>query len=173
MRVSLRLLQPDDAAAIEPWLAEAVAAVDGVRPGPGTPATLAAFGATVSARWPGAAIEVVITEEHGPIGLIVHRVAKPDGPGKATLLIGALAVRAGLRNLGYGAEAVVRLEEMYPGATVCAAIPRFNGLAIYFWLRVGYRPVRLDEDAELARDPERLWMVRGVSPSASGGSPAR
>jgi GNAT superfamily N-acetyltransferase len=77
-----------------------------------------------------------------------------------TLEILALAVRRPLRNLGYGAEAVEELEQQEPAGAYLAAVPRTNGLAIYFWLRVGYRPLRVEEDRERARDPATLWMHR-------------
>jgi len=173
VRVTLRPLLHTDAADIEPWLAEAAAAVDGVRPAADTPATLVAFERLVSTRWPGATIEAMLVEKVEVAGLLAWRRSTTLGDHASAIVIEALAVRAGLRNLGYGAEAVYRLEAAHPQARVYAAIPRMNGLAIYFWLRAGYRPLRLDEDATLVHDPERLWMVNGLSPSASGASPAR
>lgn len=172
-RVALRPLRPEDAPAVEPWLAEAVAAIDGVRPTAATPASLSAFREVAAGRWPGAAIDVIIADRHGVNGLLVWRIRSASSRAGPAVEIDALAIRAGLRNLGYGAEAVLCLEAVHPSATMLAAVPRLNGLAIYFWLRMGYRPVRLDEEATLARDGERLWMVRGFNPSGTVGSPAR
>jgi GNAT superfamily N-acetyltransferase len=171
--VALRPLHPEDAPAVEPWLAEAVAAVDGDRPTAATPASIRVFREVTADRWPGAAIDVIIIDGHGVNGLLVWRMRSTSSKEGAVVEIDALAIRAGLRNRGYGAEAVLCLEAAHPSATMLAAVPRLNGLAIYFWLRIGYRPVRLDEDATLARDDERLWMVRGFNPSGTVWSPAR
>jgi hypothetical protein len=55
---------------------------------------------------------------------------------------------------------VESLEDLHPARTYLAASPRANGLAVYFWLRTGYRPVRDDEVPALVRDPDHLWMIR-------------
>ncbi len=162
-----------DYAAVAPWLVEAVAAVDGVKLSSDPRATPAAFEHLVSARWPGATVEAVLMNDGAVVGMLAWRRSTSTTRSSEGLVIEALAVRAGLRNLGYGAEAVYRLESAHPDARVYAAIPRTNGLAIYFWLRVGYRPVRLDEDAALVHDSDRLWMVNALSPSAAGASSAR
>jgi hypothetical protein len=207
--VSLRRLRPVDGTTVAPWLAEVLAAVDGVKPSVDTPASLAEFESFTGARWPSATVEAVVVEGKKVAGVLVWRPLRQverrgsselmqdrerpspsqgDGPGvmvdtsitlpegvlsRSAVVIDALAIRAGLRNLGYGAEAVYCLEATYPDAQVYAAIPRFNGLALYFWLRVGYRPVRLDEDPAMVHDPRRLWVVSGLTPGASGALPAR
>ena len=172
-RVALRPLLPADNADVDPWLQDAMAAVDGVKPSADTPASLAALGPHVNARWPGATVEAVIVEA-SVAGLLVWRPARPrPRVSQPAFAIEALTVRAGLRNRGYGAEAVYCLEAAHPGARVKAAVPRFNGLAIYFWLRVGYRPVRIDEDAALAQDPDRLWMINALNLGPSGASSVR
>ena len=174
-RVMLRPLTRAAADAVAPWLAEAIAAVDGRKAGPDTPASLGEFCTRARQRWPGARIDAVVADGRGVVGVLVRRAldAPPRRGDARAVVIDALAVRRDLRNLGYGAEAVYALEEAHPVSTSYAATPRTNGLALYFWLRVGYRPVRADEDAERAADPDRLWLVRGVSPDRSGASSAR
>ncbi|MER3420890.1 MAG: hypothetical protein C4290_10355, partial [Chloroflexota bacterium] len=56
------------------------------------------------------------------------------------ILIEVLAVRADRRNLGYGLEMVMAVEAGWSGRVALAQVPRENGLAVYFWLRTGYRP---------------------------------
>jgi hypothetical protein len=102
---------------------------------------------------------------------MVWRLCALAGP--KDLQIDALAVRRDLRNLGHGVEAVARLEEQHAKTTVYAPIPRTNGLALYFWLRAGYRPVRLDENQKMATDAEHLWMVRRPSAGRSGARASR
>jgi hypothetical protein len=152
-RVSLRPLTLDDTAAVEPWLAEAVAAIDGSRLGADTPASLAEFLRRAGTVWPDG--EPLLILAHGEAtGLLVWR---PGPPGQGAIV--ALAVRADRRNVGLGVEAVMRLEAR-TGLPLYAANPRTNGLAVYFWLRAGYRPVTVAEDGVLARDPLHLWLVR-------------
>jgi len=145
------------------WLAEAVAALDGVKPDAGTPAAPAEVSTWAQARWPG--VRLAWIEAGGAqVGLLGWQ---EDTLG---VVIVALAVRAEQRNLGIGAEAVFRLEEERPGARCYAAVPRTNGLAVYFWLRSGYRPVRVEESVARATDPAALWMVREPSSGSSGGA---
>ena len=170
-RVRLRTLLPDEAPSMEPWLAEAVASLDGGRPGPATAANVSAFLELAAQRWPDGTPLAVELVSGGVIGLLVwQRLALEVG--EATV-IAALATRRDQRNLGYGAEAVYELEQAQPGAAVLAATPRHNGLAIYFWLRAGFRPVSMEFDAGLAVDPAHFWLVDGETLSGSGASSAR
>jgi len=74
------------------------------------------------------------------------------------LTIDALAMAAAARNLGFGAEAVYVLEQRYPGARLVVGIPLTNGLAVYFWLRIGYRPL-FPRTTQSGLAPDRLWMA--------------
>ncbi len=69
-----------------------------------------------------------------PIGLASYEL---DGE---RLLIHELAVAAEHRDRGYGAEAVFTIETLSGAAESYALVPLANGLAVYFWLRIGYRP---------------------------------
>jgi GNAT superfamily N-acetyltransferase len=83
------------------------------------------------------------------------------------LLYSALTVRADGRNLGYGQEMVIALEAAYGQgcAVAAAAVPRTNGLAVYFWLRAGYRPVHGRAFRHLTMlTPGPLWMLRELPP---------
>src|SRR5262249_11763114 len=132
LRVTLRPLTAEDADAVAPWLAEAVAAVDGARLGADTAATLDGFCDWTAHRWPNSHRDAIRLKSE-PAGFLVWRPCALTGP--KDLQIDALAVRRDLRNLGHGVEAVARLEEQHAKTTVYAPIPRTNGLALYFWLR--------------------------------------
>lgn len=93
-----------------------------------------------------------------PIGFIDYRGGQPE-PGWLT--IGHVAVAPALRAHGYASEAVRLLEEQ---ATRLGLASRFralldpdNGLSLYFWLRLGYRPVAAEGI---------IAMVRTVQPLA-------
>lgn len=83
-----------------------------------------------------------------------------------------LAVEARWRAYGYGGAAVPLLEEAArsAGATVALApLPPDNGVVLYFWLRLGYTPLRSvdvqadDWPAGVACDA--LWMQRSLEPT--------
>jgi ribosomal protein S18 acetylase RimI-like enzyme len=74
-----------------------------------------------------------------------------------------IELEAGHRGWGHGSEAVrlLEVEAARRGATSARAeVPVGNGLALYFWLRSGYRP---DERAAGAAVGDRLTMVREIS----------
>ena len=172
-RVTLRPFEHDDDTALRPWLGEAIAAVSGMRStGATTPTDLDDFQGWMRARWPDA-ICMALISTRGVTGFLVWRPITASWPGRAAgaTAIVALAVRRDARNLGYGAEAVELFEDVVKGDALLAPIPRSNGLAVYFWLRAGYRPVTAAEQADLVRDPEHLWMVRAASSDRSDGSP--
>lgn len=168
-RVALRPFAPEDAALVEPWLAEAWAAVDGGRARAGASLSLAGLRRLIAERWPGAEFAAIAGREGAPLGFIAWRSAPATAASGIAIL--AIAVDAARRNLGLGGEAVQALEGLWPGARYLAAIPRGNGLAVYFWLRTGYRPVRAADDTARARDPENLWMVRSGMAEVSGAPP--
>ena len=172
-RVSLRPFADGDDPLLRPWLAEAVAAVDRARGvGADAPTNLDGLRRWIHARWRDAECAAIVTAR-GLTGFLIWQAARPPQTGATVhaAVIAALAVRHDARNLGYGAEAVEAVEESVRARQVLAAIPRTNGLAVYFWLRAGYRPVALVEQPDLARDPEHLWMLRAVCSDRSAASP--
>ena len=173
-RLQLRSFTPDDAPVVAPWLAEAVAAPGALKPDAATPTTLSALLEGVAARWPGSTVEALDIAGLGAAGFLVWHPTPPlTGGCQPATIITALATRRDARNLGYGSEAVYRLEEARPGTTMLAATPRFNGLSVYFWLRAGYRPISLVQNKGLARDPERFWLVNPATVSGNDGLAAR
>ncbi|MXY80322.1 MAG: GNAT family N-acetyltransferase [Chloroflexi bacterium] len=74
-----------------------------------------------------------------------------------------LAVEAEWRGYGYGGAAVPIVERAARrlGATSGRAlVPASNGIALYFWLRLGYRPLA---GAAWAKPREGTWMGRALS----------
>ena len=89
------------------------------------------------------------TEE--PAGVMAVALDNPE-PGWATVTLLAIAAQE-QRDLA--AEAIALLEARLRGEAshIRAAVPLDVGLALYFWLRLGYRPVV---------SGQRLWMMRDL-----------
>jgi RimJ/RimL family protein N-acetyltransferase len=87
---------------------------------------------------------VIVRTDQGPdpVGYVDYRVNEP-APGWLT--IGVIAIAAEHRGGGYGSESVRLLEERTPTRRFLANINPRNGLSLYFWLRLGYRPAGLKE----------------------------
>jgi GNAT superfamily N-acetyltransferase len=71
-----------------------------------------------------------------------------------------LAVDETLRAYGYGGAAVPIVERAAQRAGLVGArvlVPASNGVALYFWLRLGYRPLA---KGSWRRPYEGTWMVR-------------
>jgi len=110
---------------------------------------------------------VLISDTEGAaIGLALVRPGMPS-PGDATIAF--LAVQPERRYRGLGGEAglaVERLARDRLGARrVYAGVPEGRGLAVYFWLRLGFRPLSIAEapDAPLGLTPDSrpgIWMIR-------------
>ncbi len=135
-RVSLRPFRDGDSAAVEAWYQEAVA-VAGI-PHPRPLSRSAGEGRSVDPRSSG----VLVIEREGesePIGIVEHEL------GGGWLTVPFIALAKAYRGWGYGSEAVRLLEEwaVREGSVerFRADVPVRNGLGLYFWLRLGYRPV--------------------------------
>jgi len=94
---------------------------------------------------------LVLTEgdSHQPVGLVLATLDDPE-PGWATVSLLAIA---GTEQRDVAAQAVALLEANLNrvASHIRAAVPSDVGLALYFWLRQGYRP---------NVSAERLWMTR-------------
>ncbi len=133
-RVTLRPAVSGDAAAVAPWFAEAWRDVRGLTSraavAPPEPETWFAEAA-------GSETALLIEVEAQPVGFIRFGFERGD------CLLRELGVRPEQRNLGFGSEAVFAVEEQARRAGVVrtvAPVALANGLAIYFWLRIGYCP---------------------------------
>jgi GNAT superfamily N-acetyltransferase len=70
---------------------------------------------------------------------------RADDPARGWLSVGFIALAAAQRGWGYGSEAVRLVEAEAKAARFRADVDAGNGLALYFWLRLGYRPARPEE----------------------------
>jgi GNAT superfamily N-acetyltransferase len=110
---------------------------------------------------------ILISDNEGaPIGLALVRPQIP-APGDAT--ISFLAVQPERRYRGLGGEAGLAVERLlrqrWKVARVLAGVPEGRGLAVYFWLRLGFRPLSAADapGAPLGLTGESLpgiWMLR-------------
>jgi hypothetical protein len=146
-RVALSPASRKDLPLIQPWYPEASAAVEGVRgpvEAPSLDERLAAGGLLVITRKPGA----------HPIGLLQHR----DFNNASEITF--LAMAAGQRGWGYGSEAVRLFEENHQAKRYLVCIGERNGLAVYFWRLLGFRPAHADD--AVWRPEERRDMIAMV-----------
>ena len=81
-----------------------------------------------------------------------------------------LAIAARWRAYGFGGAAVPLLEAAAAGlgaSTALVPLPADNGVAFYFWLRLGYTPIRTapiaDPDRPAGLPADALWMTRPLS----------
>jgi GNAT superfamily N-acetyltransferase len=152
-RVALREVRDADVAGIDVWFDKAVA-VAGI-PHPLPLSRGAGEGRSVDPLSNG----VLVIEREGesePIGIVEHEAT--DG----WLTVQFIALAKAYRGWGYGSEAVRLLEEWAPREGIAgrfrADVPVRNGLGLYFWLRLGYRP-----GASAGDGRDVMTMVREIS----------
>jgi GNAT superfamily N-acetyltransferase len=109
---------------------------------------------------------VLISDADGaPIGAAAVFRDRP-GPGDATIAF--LTVEPDRRFRGLGGEAGIALERHLRALghlRVYAPVPEARGLAVYFWLRLGFRPLPAAESPKaplgLTHDSKPgIWMLR-------------
>ncbi|MEO8457028.1 MAG: GNAT family N-acetyltransferase, partial [Chloroflexota bacterium] len=139
-RAALRPLERSDFALVEPWYAKAAAAVRG---------GVADMNDTLEKRFGSVGERLLVIadkDEPTPIGLLEYNVHSPAANWLRTDFIAMVEER---RGFGYGSEAVRALEEWAERkqriTSFLAEIEPRNGLALYFWLRLGYRPAHAGE----------------------------
>ena len=78
--------------------------------------------------------------------------------------VGFLAVAPGERRLGIGGQTALALERRLrdKAKRLYALVPSSLSLALYFWLRLGYRPLTKEQRPEPAANPPAVWMVRDL-----------
>ena len=141
--MTLRPLAEEEIAAVKPWYREAVAASMGL-PAADAPGIQNLYFEMEAAKAdPDAGLLAIVRVSDGTvIGLLDYRV---NNPGRGWLTVGFIAVARGERGWGYGSEAVRLLEAEAKAERFRANVDARNGLGLYFWLRLGYRPARPDE----------------------------
>jgi GNAT superfamily N-acetyltransferase len=91
-----------------------------------------------------------------PIGHLRWRLGWPE-PGLA--MVEEVEIAPQEQGLGYGSEAVLQLEGLLKERGVkglAAALDLADGLGLFFWLRLGYRPMAAGQRPA----DGRFWMVR-------------
>jgi GNAT superfamily N-acetyltransferase len=103
-----------------------------------------------------------------------------DSTGGRVLIWTWLAIDARWRAYGYGGASVPLLERAAQdlGARVALTpLPPDNGVALYFWLRLGYTPLRSvpveQTDWPSGVAPDALWMQRPLEDTNSKDLPSR
>lgn len=157
-RVSLAAARPDQLEA--DWLDEAAQAIAGRA----EPCPLAARAADGDAIW---WVRAETPRGRARVGAVAGRVAAVDG--SACLIWTWLAVSAEWRGYGYGGAAVPLVERAgrrMGAGSVLAPLPPDNGVALYFWLRLGYVPEAALRPPPAARPTgvaeDALWMRREI-----------
>ncbi len=94
----------------------------------------------------GSLLAITSREGDSIYGVLAYRLGYPE---RGWLIVEAVAVEPGLRGLGYDTEAVRLLEgealERGLAGRFCAPVRHDDGLGLYFWLRLGYRPAAAGE----------------------------
>jgi hypothetical protein len=114
------------------------------------------------------ALGVLISDVGGEaLGLAL---VQTDVPSAGCASVPLIAIEPSRRFRGLGGEAGIALDAELRAAgyeKVYAPVPGGRGLAVYFWLRLGFRPLRLAESpGELigltGETRAGIWMLRGA-----------
>jgi RimJ/RimL family protein N-acetyltransferase len=148
-RVVLRALREEDVPGIGAWFGDAAAAAYEERSVEGIAAD-------------GDAFTILESGADEAIGLVEY-----DSAG-GWLTVRFIALAKAYRGWGYGSEAVRLVEEWALRKGVAerfrAEVAVRNGLGLYFWLRLGYRPATTREfDWQTDEVRDKMPMVREVS----------
>ncbi len=94
-------------------------------------------------------------------GFIAFQTTAPE---RDAAQVDFLAVAPGQRRLGIGGSMALGVERRLKSkaARLYALVPASIGLALYFWLRLGYRPLAR-QDSPAMPSNESVWMVRTIS----------
>ncbi len=100
--------------------------------------------------------------EDAPLGLLAYDTGTPQ---RNSARVRFLAVDPGRRRLGVGSRAALALEErLAPSAKeIYVSVPARLGLAFYFWLRLGYRPLTQRDWPYPPEESPSVWMVRSLA----------
>ena len=119
----------------------------------------------------GEAALISLAQGEAPVGLAILG----DGPHAKAATVAFVCIEPAMRYRGLGGEAALAIERRLRGGLaverVYAPVPETRGLAIYFWLRLGYRPLPFDRLRALlpsrAPAPPRfatgaggIWLLR-------------
>jgi hypothetical protein len=158
VNVTLRPLAAHDITWLDSWLAPVAASVDyDAVSGNGPGASLLARAATERDLRPR-----VIERDAEPVGLLVYRLHAPRRRAATIELVATPAAEA-RRGAGMRAAALLEEELRSEGVTaIYAPAPAAHGIAMYFWVRLGYRPL-MRPDWPCQRDGV-AWLLRDIAP---------
>ena len=105
------------------------------------------------------------------VGALCGKIVELTDASKSKALIWTwLAIDARWRAYGFGGASVPLLEQAAAQAEATLALtplPPDNGVALYFWLRLGYTPLRSVDvrpgDRPRGVTPDALWMQRPLN----------
>jgi GNAT superfamily N-acetyltransferase len=103
--------------------------------------------------------QLLCIDADGPQGIIEYAV---DEPVPDAAHVRFLAVDPSRRRLGIGGRAALALERRLKRSVerVYVAVPARIGIALYFWLRLGYRPLSQADWPAEPEGPPSTWMLR-------------
>ena len=113
-------------------------------------------------------LAITSREGGGIYGVLAYRLGHPE---RGWLSVEAVAVEPGLSGQGYDTEAVRLLEgealERGLASRFWAPVRHDDGLGLYFWLRLGYRPAAAGESPWPGAAPrDMVAMVRIIGKSS-------
>ncbi len=142
--MELRSLRAADLPALAAWLPRAAAEI-GCR------------------RWDSeGALRTAVGKKSALVGPDCFVAIEAGAPARDAARVDFLAVAPGRRRLGIGGRAALAVEQRLASSTACVYVnvPATLGLALYFWLRLGYRPLTQRDWPAPPEAPPSIWMVR-------------
>ena len=102
---------------------------------------------------------ILVVSEDGPRALLEFEA---EVPSRGAAQVRFLAVEPERRRLGIGGRAALALEQRLARSVsrLYVLVPARLGLALYFWLRLGYRPLTQHEWPAALDGGAAAWMVR-------------
>jgi len=165
-RLALRPLTQSDLPAVEPWYGETVLRFV---PGDLQLADLRRQLTDTLRDEHRHLLAITIHDISVPVGLLCFRT---DYPRPGTFTIDLLLLESPHRGRGLGGEAVIVLEKEVVGRGMgqrfLAPVAASQGRALYFWLRLGYRPLLQAETRSTATLSPIVWMARDAGEHAEG-----
>ena len=150
--MELRPLRKGDVEALSSWLPDAASSIGCER-----------FASENPLRGAIGVSDLLVAVEDEPAGVLQCEIGSPS-PDAARVRV--LLVAPERRRLGIGGRAALGLERRLAkkAKRIYVAVPSELGLALYFWLRLGYRPLTQAEWPAPPERPPATWMVRELGP---------
>ena len=135
--LSLRTVVSTDAGWLDGWLGAVAASVGYVEIDAAKPASSLLERLSADARTRAS----IVQRDGEAVGLVIYRIDAP-APGATIVEIVTTPPAFARRGAGMGAVALIEDALRAEGVrTVYAPSPAIHGIATYFWIRLGYRPL--------------------------------